>query len=60
MNPMQIFRRNQQPQSGQQRRAAAVRDADREGQRQIDALRTSRSITAWHRAPAARSWWRSS
>ncbi|MFE4514203.1 hypothetical protein ACFRMQ_08420 [Kitasatospora sp. NPDC056783] len=56
---MQIFRRNQ-PQSGQQRRAAAVRDADREGQRQIDAHPTSRSITAWHRDPAPRAWWRSS
>ncbi|MGW3183849.1 hypothetical protein ACWDD9_31730 [Kitasatospora sp. NPDC001119] len=57
---MQIFRRTQQPQSGQQRRAAAVRDADREGQRQIDSHRTSRSTTAWHTAPAPRSWWRSS
>lgn len=57
---MQIFRRSQQPQSGQQRRASAVRDADREGQRQIDAHRTSQSTTAWHRAPAARTRWRSS
>ncbi|MET8544115.1 hypothetical protein ABZW03_26215 [Kitasatospora sp. NPDC004799] len=57
---MQLFRRNQQPQSGQQRRAADVRRADREGQRQIDSHRTSQSTTAWHRAPAARAWWRSS
>ncbi|MFG2903680.1 hypothetical protein ACGF13_01240 [Kitasatospora sp. NPDC048286] len=57
---MQLFRRSQQPQTGQQRRAAAVRRADREGQRQIDSLRTSKSTTAWHSAPAPRSWWRSS
>ncbi|MFJ7908219.1 hypothetical protein [Kitasatospora sp. NPDC096204] len=51
---MQLFRRSQQ------RRAAAVRRADREVQRQIDSLRTSKSTTAWHSAPAPRSWWRSS
>ncbi|MFJ6382985.1 hypothetical protein ACIQI7_23655 [Kitasatospora sp. NPDC092039] len=56
---MQIFRRSQL-QSGQQRRAADVRRADSEGQRQIDAHRTSQSTTAWHRTPATRSWWRSS
>ncbi|MFJ7274684.1 hypothetical protein [Kitasatospora sp. NPDC098663] len=57
---MPLFRRNQQPQSGQQRRADANRRADRDGRREIDSHRTSQSITAWHRAPAPRAWWRSS
>ncbi|MFJ9607026.1 hypothetical protein ACIRS1_11870 [Kitasatospora sp. NPDC101176] len=37
-----------QPQSRQQRRAKAVRKADRAGNAAIDALPTSRSITNWH------------
>lgn len=57
---MQLFRRSQQPKSGQQRRAADVRRADRDGQRQIDSHRTSQSTTAWHRTPAPCAWWRSS
>ncbi|WP_406090009.1 hypothetical protein [Kitasatospora purpeofusca] len=48
------------PESGQQRRAKAVREADRAGQRQIDSHRSSRSTTAWHRAESPRAWWRSS
>ncbi|GAA1397078.1 hypothetical protein GCM10009639_33980 [Kitasatospora putterlickiae] len=48
------------PQSRQQRRAKAVREADRAGKRQIDSHRTSRSTTAWHRAESPRAWWRPS
>ncbi|MEV7935271.1 hypothetical protein AB0O82_03930 [Kitasatospora sp. NPDC088264] len=39
-----------QPPSRQQRRAKAVREADRAGHAAIDALPTSRSITNWWRA----------
>ncbi|WP_153882808.1 hypothetical protein [Streptomyces sp. CB01881] len=42
-----------QPQSRQQRRAKAVRKADRAGHAAIDALPTSRSITAWRYLPGA-------
>ncbi|MFI9163448.1 hypothetical protein [Kitasatospora aureofaciens] len=45
--------------SGQQRRAAAVRDADRAGHAAIDA-RSSRRRTAVETNPPARAWWRSS
>ncbi|MFF3074487.1 hypothetical protein [Kitasatospora sp. NPDC057936] len=41
-----------QPQSRQQRRAKAVRKADRAGHAAIDALPTSRSITNWWHTPA--------
>ncbi|KJS56303.1 hypothetical protein VM98_07750 [Streptomyces rubellomurinus subsp. indigoferus] len=49
-----------QPQSRQQRRAKAVREADRAGQAAMDALPTSRSITDWSKPATARAWWRSS
>ncbi|MFD7829183.1 hypothetical protein [Kitasatospora sp. NPDC059803] len=55
---MQLFRRSQQPQSGQQRRAAAVREADRAGHAQMDAK--IRRRTAIETTPPARAWWRSS
>ncbi|MFD8708162.1 hypothetical protein ACFV1W_37225 [Kitasatospora sp. NPDC059648] len=45
--------------SGQQRRAAAVRDADRAGHAAVIA-RASRRRTAVETNPPARAWWRSS
>ncbi|MFE5579861.1 hypothetical protein [Kitasatospora sp. NPDC056531] len=42
-----------QPKSRQQRRAKAVRKADRAGNAAIDALPTSRSITNWRHTPDA-------
>lgn len=55
-----LRRKDQPPQSGQQRRAAANRKADRAGQAAMDRYPSSRSTTAWHTSPPRRSWWRSS
>ncbi|MEU4120557.1 hypothetical protein AB0F71_39465 [Kitasatospora sp. NPDC028055] len=54
-----MFRRKttQPQQSGQQRRAAAVRDADRAGHAAMDAK--TRRTTALEANPV-RAWWRSS
>ncbi|MFJ9459170.1 hypothetical protein ACIRST_29295 [Kitasatospora sp. NPDC101447] len=46
-------------QSGQQRRATAVRSADRAGHAAMDAW-TSRRRPAVETNPPARAWWRSS
>lgn len=46
--------------SGQQRRAADNRAADRAGRRQIDSHRTSKSTTAWNPDRTGRRWWQSS
>jgi hypothetical protein len=45
--------------SGQQRRAAAVRDADRKGHAAMEA-RSPRRRTAVETNPPVRAWWRSS
>lgn len=54
---MGLFRRNTEQQSGQQRRAKAVRDADRAGHAAMDA-KASRRRTAIETDPPRRSWWR--
>jgi len=46
--------------SGQQRRAAAVREADRAGRAAIESHRHNRSTTAWASNKTGRAWWRSS
>ncbi|MFG2919638.1 hypothetical protein ACGF0D_43070 [Kitasatospora sp. NPDC048298] len=45
--------------SGQQRRAAAIREADRAGHAAINS-RAPRRRTAVETNPPARAWWRSS
>jgi hypothetical protein len=45
-----------EPQSGQQRRAKAVREADRAGHAAINA--STRRRTAVENDPPRRSWWR--
>lgn len=49
--------KGQPEQSGQQRRAAANRRADRAGHRQIEGNRAGR--TTWVVEPAPKKWWRS-
>jgi hypothetical protein len=45
--------------TGQQRRAAANRKADRDGHAEMDRYPSSQSTTAWHNPPPRRAWWRS-
>jgi hypothetical protein len=51
---------NSDTRSGQQRRAAAVRAADRAGHAADNARAENRSTTNWAANKTGRAWWRSS
>lgn len=57
---MPLFHRSTEPQSGQQRRAKANKQASRDGEQAFARREQDRDRAVYSQTPARRAWWRSS